>query len=560
VSDPTPRGTVRLTAVEQGGTDRPIEKPLPANLFVRPAAGAHISPETEAFLAFEPAVAYDDLKFVLRTTGFEGVEGLEAVEFEAAAPVPAAPIVIAPPVARPVLEVKPTSVPIAVYEPMEFLDFDDEEDGVHSEAVVEPEPEPDPPVLTEAFAIPLPKAAAPSVPKMIQGVGPLALPDLAAEIPALTLTTVRPRLLRGPNPFAPKTVAAPTPVAAPVEAPKPVKATPGVAKPPQPAVRPAATQPNVVQRPAAAAAAVAAPAIKAEPAVRPEPKPSPADKDRRPAAKPPAPAPAAPARPVRDRGNALPVEEVVEPPAPAPKPKMVPIRKPEPLAPAVAEPAAAKHEVPMLGLEPEKSNPMAKFGMIVGVLVVLAGGGYFALSGGKSAASATTQEAPDIASPMAIGGGGWATTWGSESPVNQGKQISIYRPSMATPDYRFEFRGQIERKAMGWIFRAKDPKNYYVMKLEALKQGANPLVALVKYAVINGKETTRTQVMLPFPVTLGTIYQVRLDVKGNKFSTYVQDKLVDYWADDRIKVGGTGFYTETGERSQIKASQVSYLH
>ena len=98
------------------------------------------------------------------------------------------------------------------------------------------------------------------------------------------------------------------------------------------------------------------------------------------------------------------------------------------------------------------------------------------------------------------------------------------------------------------------------MKLEALKQGLNPLVALVKYAVINGKETTRTQVMLPFDVKIGTIYKVRLDVKGNKFSVYVQDKQIDYWTDDRIKLGGTGFYTETGERSQIKASQVSYLH
>ena len=37
---------------------------------------------------------------------------------------------------------------------------------------------------------------------------------------------------------------------------------------------------------------------------------------------------------------------------------------------------------------------------------------------------------------------------------------------MTMPDYRFEFRGQIERKALGWIFRASNPKNYYVMKLE----------------------------------------------------------------------------------------------
>ena len=97
------------------------------------------------------------------------------------------------------------------------------------------------------------------------------------------------------------------------------------------------------------------------------------------------------------------------------------------------------------------------------------------------------------------------------------------------------------------------------MKLETIKPGANPVVALVRYAVVDGKETTHTQVMLPFNVKLDTVYQVRVDVKGEKFTTYIQDKPVDYWTDDRIKIGGTGFYTETGERSQIKSSQVSYL-
>ena len=127
-------------------------------------------------------------------------------------------------------------------------------------------------------------------------------------------------------------------------------------------------------------------------------------------------------------------------------------------------------------------------------------------------------------------------------------------------DYRLEFRGIIELKAMGWIFRASNPKNYYVMKLETIKPGANPIVALIKYAVIDGKESTRTQVILPFErLALDTTYSVRLDVKGDKFTTYVQDKLVDYWADDRIKTGGTGFYNDKGERAQVKSSQVAYL-
>jgi hypothetical protein len=242
----------------------------------------------------------------------------------------------------------------------------------------------------------------------------------------------------------------------------------------------------------------------------------------------------------------------------------MPIRKPDAMPPA---PAAASDPVPMLALGATQVSSglsgVSKAAIAVIAVVVLGGGGYFAFSGApaKAKSSGPSDIADDIVAPgMVMGGGGWTTTWGADAPHNKGKQIAIYRPSMAMTDYRFEFRGQIERKALGWIFRAADPRNYYVMKLEAIKPGANPIVALVKYAVINGKETTRTQVLLPLEnLALDTIYQVRFEARGDKFTTYVQNKLVDYWTDDRVKVGGTGFYNDNGERGQIKSSQVSYL-
>ena len=45
-------------------------------------------------------------------------------------------------------------------------------------------------------------------------------------------------------------------------------------------------------------------------------------------------------------------------------------------------------------------------------------------------------------------------------------------------------QGQIETKAIGWVFRAADPKNYYVAKIEIVKPGLEPTVALVRFAVI----------------------------------------------------------------------------
>jgi hypothetical protein len=464
------------------GADKPLLKPVGVGSFVRTAASERPALKAESFLLFAPFLDVEDLDAGLCTTGFDSVE---VPVLEQAVPEPAAPTEIAVPSPKPILEVRPATAPIAVNEPMQFLDYDEEEDSFEA---AEAQAEPEPPVLTEFVHGPELKPAALPPANVQQGFSSLALPDLPIERPELSLRTARPRILRGSNPFAPK------------------------AKP--------------------------APEVKPQVQVKRQTK-----------------ATAPPTRPVRDRGNAVTVEEVIpEAPAPLPKPKMVPIRKPEPLAPA-----AAVADVPMLGLSQGNAN-RSKFAMLAAALFTLAVGGFFVFSGEKTSAAGSAESVTSTAMPgMVLGGGGWTTTWGADTPTNRGKQISIYRPSMTMPDYRFEFRGQIERKALGWIFRASNPKNYYVMKLETIKPGPNPLVALVKYAVIEGKESTHTQVMLPFDVKADTLYQVRLDVSGDKFTTYVQSKLVDYWTDNRVKLGGTGFYTDSGERSQIKSSQVSYL-
>jgi hypothetical protein len=479
------------------GADKPLLKPVGVGSLVRTAASERPALKTESFLLFAPFLDLEDLDAGLCTTGFDAAE-IPAQVVEPPAPEPAAPIEVAIPVSRPILEVRPTTTPIAVYEPIEFLEYDDEDDSF---AAIEPESEP--PVLTEFAHGPELKPVGLPPAKAEAGFSSLALPDVSIEIPDLSLQTLRRKILPGPNPFAAKPVPVPE------------------------------VKPQVQVRPA------------------PSPVPQKHDRDKRQAKT----TPPQPTRPMRDRGNAVPVEEVIpEAPAPLPKPKMVPIRKPEPLAPA-----AAAVDVPMLGLPQENAN-RSRFAMVAAALVTLGVGGFFVFSGEKTSAAGSAESVTSTAMPgLVLGGGGWTTTWGADTPTNRGKQISIYRPSMTMPDYRFEFRGQIERKALGWIFRASNPKNYYVMKLETIKPGPNPLVALVKYAVIEGKESTHTQVMLPFDVKADTVYQVRLDVSGDKFTTYVQSKLVDYWTDNRVKLGGTGFYTETGERSQIKSSQISYL-
>src|SRR5262249_33127979 len=126
------------------------------------------------------------------------------------------------------------------------------------------------------------------------------------------------------------------------------------------------------------------------------------------------------------------------------------------------------------------------------------------------------------------------------------------RPSMNLTDYRVTFQAQIESKALGWVYRAKDGKNYYVNRIEVVKPGLDPTVALVRFAVINGEEQPRAQFPLSISVHVHTLYRIRFDAVGEKFTTYVQDQKIDEWTDSRLKTGGVGLYNERGERMSLK--------
>lgn len=642
--DQKPQNRFRLAPGEQAGPKFPMAGPMDSRDFLQVAEGnVPLEPYSLDVLQFPAGLSLGELTLsTLTTTGFEGLDHLIAEH--------------APPPAELVAEPEPQ---------------------------LEPQPVIAPAPPRTAFLPVASKPVAPTHAKIIQGYPPL--PTAAREAGGdlvFDVKPLRPRMVAGPNPNAPKPVvgqpaaaapaaatpvgksAAPavTPAATPVRATpiiqKPIQATPVVSAPvvsrpsqtisappvsqplsqpvnplavkpapaappasaprlvPQPTVTvrpPAATSPAAPQRPAAAAS-VAAPSVPAEkpaapptrepaskpaaamagpapasekpkisvrpastPSIAPAPAPS-IERDKRPAQRPMPSVPSVPSGPSRPAmaardGNALTAErpepEIAPAPPPQLKPKLMPIRKSEPAYTITI----AVEDFPTLGMHQMEPSPLGRFwgnatkpvksAAVVAAAVVIIGGGYFIFSPSQSSEPAYLPGPTAItegSSPgMVIGGGGWTTSWGADAPVNKGKQISLFRPSMSMTDYRFEFRGQIEKKAVGWIFRAANPKNYYVAKIEIIKSGLNPIVALIKYSVINGVEGTHTQVMLPNDFKMDTPYRVRMDVKGNKFTTYIQDKLVDYWSDDQIKSGGAGFYTAQGERAQIRSSQIAYL-
>ena len=151
-------------------------------------------------------------------------------------------------------------------------------------------------------------------------------------------------------------------------------------------------------------------------------------------------------------------------------------------------------------------------------------------------------------------GGGWS--FDGEGSARPGR-LAIFKDSIPLADYRFEFLGQIDSKALGFAFRAADTNNYQAAKLVVVKAGAVPTLALVRYTVIGGKAGPKTQMPLPLDdPRRDTIYKLLVDVQGDNFSVTVNGQLVGAWSDDRLKSGGVGFFADRGEQARLRSVHV----
>jgi hypothetical protein len=153
--------------------------------------------------------------------------------------------------------------------------------------------------------------------------------------------------------------------------------------------------------------------------------------------------------------------------------------------------------------------------------------------------------------PVALADGGLSGQWIANFAPDAQRQrrVSILRSSMNLSAYRLDFESSIQIKALGWVYRAQDSKNFYVSKIEFQKPGQNPVYALVHYAVINGVSQPRVATPLHVSVAMGGLYKIRFEAVGNRFTTWVQDQRVEQWTDARLSSGGAGLYGEGMEQS-----------
>ncbi len=136
--------------------------------------------------------------------------------------------------------------------------------------------------------------------------------------------------------------------------------------------------------------------------------------------------------------------------------------------------------------------------------------------------------------------------------------LGLFRPSLQMRNYVVEFSAQIQKGGVGVVVRAADERNYQAVRLVTLKPGPLPTVAILRYAVIDGKETNRQQTILPMTVAADTVYRISLDVNDQSFTLMVQGKVVDFWSEERLKTGGAGFYGAKGEKAWVHNLRMSH--
>jgi hypothetical protein len=99
----------------------------------------------------------------------------------------------------------------------------------------------------------------------------------------------------------------------------------------------------------------------------------------------------------------------------------------------------------------------------------------------------------------------------------------------------------------GWFFRAQDTRNGYAWLIGNYPHPGATGGNLTKVVYVNGQPTKVTVLKLPFPIVGGQRYQVRTEVLGSTFRTWVDGVLVDTTTDSTYATGRVGLRETTGE-------------
>lgn len=129
--------------------------------------------------------------------------------------------------------------------------------------------------------------------------------------------------------------------------------------------------------------------------------------------------------------------------------------------------------------------------------------------------------------------------------------LRLWERSASLQNYQMEFQGQLEGRSLSWAFRAANGNNYYATKLVIAKPGAGHNAGLVRYSVIDGRESAAVRLPLPLSLERGVDYRVRMTVEDDHFITYLNGQVISSWTDSVLKRGGVGFFDDRNDPQKV---------
>lgn len=155
------------------------------------------------------------------------------------------------------------------------------------------------------------------------------------------------------------------------------------------------------------------------------------------------------------------------------------------------------------------------------------------------------------------GKGDWARSWSyDKSGVVRPGQMAIFQPSTGLKDYVFEMKASIDRHAIQWMVRAANPQNYHFTRLNITPGAPLTRLELERWPVVNGRAGRVTRMPLPHGGANQTLYAIRVEVRGDSITTYLQDQVIDTFNDPRLEDGGIGLAGSGDDRPRIYGLRV----
>lgn len=129
--------------------------------------------------------------------------------------------------------------------------------------------------------------------------------------------------------------------------------------------------------------------------------------------------------------------------------------------------------------------------------------------------------------------------------------LRLWKPTLKSKDYDWTFQAAIEKKGMGWAYRAADAQHYYASRILLSKPGVLSGASIVRYGLDGEKTFRRMELPLPIPLHRERRYDITVQVRGDQFRTWIDGRLVDEWTDKQYRAGGVGLFASDDEIAHV---------